>query len=352
MKRIISNLVVGLFIVSMLVGWGSAAKKTEAASLFKSTEQSNAKKDLKIGISFAIHDGAIHQAYEDYIKKAAKDYTNKTGRKFEFTVTVANGDVGKQSSDIQDLIVKGMDVIMIYAQDSKAIHSSIKAAHDKGIPVVMFDRAASAVGEQAEAFVGLDTLDQAYTTGVALFELLKKDKITPRVLNVIGDLSDENAVNRDKGFKKAAKEAHITFLQDIPSKWNPDMALSGFTAALQAHPNTNVVLIASDYLTPAIQTALKKANKWKPYGNKAHVYIGSQDVYPIAIDLMGKGGYIDFNTAYDIWPICQKAVQIVVALADKEKLDKNKYLIAGRLVDKKNVNTIDNLWSRDYQDKK
>jgi len=56
----------------------------------------------------------------------------------------AAGDAAKQAQQVSSMITKGVKVIVISAQDSAAIKSSIQTAVDKGIKVVAYDRLARA----------------------------------------------------------------------------------------------------------------------------------------------------------------------------------------------------------------
>ena len=105
---------------------------------------------------------------------------------------------------------------------------------------------------------------------------MKSDGVKAKIINVMGDL-DENAVLRSNGLKKAAEEAGAKVLQDVPTGWNPDKALSGLSAALQAHPEATAVFVGSDHLIQGVRTAMERADRWAPRGDAKHLYLGSQD---------------------------------------------------------------------------
>jgi len=321
-------------------------QKTEESKDSGTKAAETSAKPILVGFSFASKEGVIYQAFEDYIKKAGQ----QSNPKVDFTFTVADADVGKQASNIEDLISQKPDLIVMMPQDSKAIVASIKAAHKAGIPVLTYNRAASPeADEKPDAHVGLDTVDQAYTTAKALFELMKKDGVEPKVINVMGDLRDENAVNRDKGLKKAAEEMGVAIVQDVPTEWNPDKALLGLSAALQAHPEANAIFCASDFLMPGVQAAMERANKWIPYGQSGHMYLGSQDVFPSGAKLL-KEKYIDINTAFDIWPMSTAAVDTIIKLVQKKPLENNNILIKGRVFNQENIVNEQNVWANDYKE--
>ena len=59
----------------------------------------------------------------------------------------------------------------------------------------------------------------------------------------------------------------------IVTEWNADKAFAGLSNALQAHPDINMVVTSSDFMTPQIEQALRAAGKWKKAGEPGHVLI-------------------------------------------------------------------------------
>ena len=306
------------------------------------------KKVINVGISEASKEVVFYQEAEDELMNAAKDWEKKTGRTMNFTVTVAGGDVARQASDIEDLISKKMDIILMVPQDSKAIVASIKEAHNAGIKVMTFLRAASPTADaKADAHVGLDTTYQAYVAGKALIEKMKKDNVSPQIIHVIGDLRDENAVNREKGFEQAVKDFGGKILVTVPSEWNNDKALAGLSAALQTYPQANALFVASDALLPAVQSACERVDRWYPYGNPKHMYQANLDVQPNGIPLIEKG-YIDVDTLWDHYVQGKAAVDAIVKLVDGNRLANREIYVKSRVTTPENIDTLPHVTSRNY----
>ncbi len=309
-----------------------------------------ASKTITVGFSWDQKNASLYDAMDDYTAKACAEKFGPEGYTVVFKHAVCEGDVNKQAADIEDLLSSGIDVLMIYAKDAKAIGASIELAASKGIPTICWDRDADPGVTQANAWVGLDTVDQAYSTGMALFSAMKEAGVEPVVLNVMGATTDNNALNRDKGFKMAGEEFGVVFAQDIPSDWNVEKAQSGLAAALQAHPEANTVLCASDYIWPGMQISMENADRWYPAGDERHMWVGSQDVYPVAIPLLEEG-YMDFNTAFDIWAMSTKAAEVIYDMTvGGMTFTAEKFAVKGACISKENVDTQENLWSRDYKD--
>lgn len=309
------------------------------------------KGKLVFGFSWAHKNDTLFYAMDDTLAAATAAEAKKRGYEgVEWVHVVSGYDTQKQASDIEDLITRGVDLIVCYPYDKDAILTSIQSVRDEGIPIITFDRDGSKDGVQADAWIGLDSTLQAYDAGVALFKAMREANVKPAgVLEIVGDLADQNALNRINGFKRAADEYGVDIVQQIPSEWSSDKALSGFSAAFQAHPECNVVLCASDIIGPSVlQSVLEKAGKWKPQGDPNHVWIASQDVFPTAIEPLRKG-YIDFDTAYDVLRMAEEFAPVALDFIEGKGLGEGrKVMVQGRVVTPQNIDTIEGLWARDY----
>jgi ribose transport system substrate-binding protein len=71
------------------------------------------------------------------IEQAAADNKDKIKK---LLITDANDDPAKQVSDVQDLIERGVDLLIVSAATADALDAIVTKAYQQGIPVVMVDR--------------------------------------------------------------------------------------------------------------------------------------------------------------------------------------------------------------------
>ncbi|WP_244538073.1 ABC transporter substrate-binding protein [Mesorhizobium sp. YR577] len=71
------------------------------------------------------------------IQQAAADNKNKIK---QLLITDANDDPAKQVSDVQDLLERGVDILIVSAATSDALNAIVTRATEQGVPVVMVDR--------------------------------------------------------------------------------------------------------------------------------------------------------------------------------------------------------------------
>jgi ABC-type sugar transport system substrate-binding protein len=260
----------------------------------------------------------------------------KSNPPIELVFTAADMDVAKQASDVKDLISKGVDVILVFPIDSKAISSSVKDAHDAKIPVMAFLRQVHADAKyQADVFVGIDAKWQEYSSAKSVFTKMQKNNVPIKgVLWVSGDLRDENSRLRGVGLQEAAKEFNAKILQDLPANWDPLQAAAVLAPALKAYPDANVLAIASDVMMSGVQKVLQDANKWRPFPDPNHMYFISVDVFAVGLQLL-REKYLDADTLFDVKGMCQKAIDYLPKLAAGEKL--KDVLIQGPVYTQENV---------------
>ncbi|MUV37186.1 D-ribose-binding protein [Lentibacillus sp. JNUCC-1] len=110
---------------------------TSACSLFTTTNKEVEGADitdkvanLKMGLSMSAQDNDFLKETQDLAKKNAKE------AKYEMITSNAENDAGKQKTDINNMLDKDIDVLIINPVDSDKITEAIKAANDADIPVV------------------------------------------------------------------------------------------------------------------------------------------------------------------------------------------------------------------------
>ncbi|GJM29578.1 MAG: sugar ABC transporter substrate-binding protein [Cyclobacteriaceae bacterium] len=280
-----------LYILWILILFGSCAQKRERPV---------------IGISFE----TLQTEYWVASVEAVKAECERMG--YDFIVAVANGDANRQFEQINNFISLGVSGIVIAPKDSHTVIPIIKAANRAGIPIAVYNRVpAKNTGEYVT--VVADNLEISRNTVTYMCELAKASGKKHKALVVLGDLGDINAVNRREGFNQAVKAypETIEVVAEVPSEWNQEKALSGVTNALQANPDISFIFTSSDFLFPAIVSAMKSADKYYPIGHPKHVVFGGFDGDAMAYRLL-KEGYLDADGVQDVFYECEASVQAVI----------------------------------------
>jgi ABC-type sugar transport system substrate-binding protein len=230
---------------------------------------STAGKKYTIGVSFDLLN-AIRQAEKSSIQSAAQ------AAGYSVVFDVADQDAQKQASQIQDLIqTQKVNAVIVIAQDGQQIAASASLAKAHHIPFLAIDRS---IADQQDVTFQI-TGDPVADGKAVASQFLAAAKTTPlKVLELVGGLTDQNAIGRRDGFNAAmAGQPGVTIVSQVPTDWTPTEALDGTSNALQKDPTINAIYIPSDFLLPSVQSALTAAGRLEPIGNPKHVFMVTID---------------------------------------------------------------------------
>jgi len=111
----------------------------------------------------------------------------------DIVITNANDSIPKQISDMEDLITKGVDIIIIAATSKDALVPAVDKAMAAGIPVIVLER--SLAGENYATFIDVNTTLIATTQAQAVVDALggKGNIVTFGIKPGIGTAIDQEA---------------------------------------------------------------------------------------------------------------------------------------------------------------
>ncbi|TCI57748.1 ribose ABC transporter substrate-binding protein RbsB [Exiguobacterium sp. SH1S21] len=157
-----------------------------------SSEQEPKDGDFKIGLSISTLNNPFFVALKDGAEEEAKQ--------LDATLTVADAqnDAAKQVSDVEDMIQKGMDLILINPTDSEAVGAAVQSANDAGIPVITVDR--NAESGEVVAHVASDNVAGGKLAGEYMVELVGEGG---KVVELEGIPGASATRDRGQGFNEA-----------------------------------------------------------------------------------------------------------------------------------------------------
>jgi ABC-type sugar transport system substrate-binding protein len=236
--------------------------------------------------------------------------------------SISNFDDNKQFEQLQSMIQKKVDGVIIVPTDSKACIPAIRAANAAKTPIVFFNRP-PADNDGAYTAIQADNRAIMKATVTALVDKARKIGGKYKAAILIGDLGDQNAVQRRDGFFDVvdANKDIIDVVARIPTEWNADKAFARLTDALHANPDINFLVTSSDFLIPQIEQALKIAGKWKKSGTEGHVlfagFDGDEGGYQALAD-----SYMDVEGVQNLYFEADLAIDSVKKMGAGETLPK------------------------------
>jgi ribose transport system substrate-binding protein len=167
-------------------------------------------------------------------------------------VTDSQDNPATEAKNIEDLIVKKVDALLINPTDSSAIAPSVFKANKAGIPVFTVDRSA----KQGEVVAHIASDNVAGGMLAAEF-MVKQINGKGNVVELEGIAGSSAAIDRGKGFNDViSKNSGITVVSKQTANFNRAEGLRVFENILQAQPDIAGVFAHNDeMILGAIQAA-------------------------------------------------------------------------------------------------
>ncbi|GAB6092273.1 substrate-binding domain-containing protein [Furfurilactobacillus curtus] len=232
-KRYVLSLI-ALFALCSVILTGCKAVSLTPPSFGNKQVTKKAKDKLKVGVSLS----TLSNPFFVSLRNGINDVAKKNGTTTE--VFDAQNDSSKQSSDIEDLIQKKVDVIIINPVDSDAIVPAVKDANNAGIPVIACDRGSN--GGKLLTTVASDNVKAGQMAADYMKSKLPKNA---PVAVLEGTPGADAAIQRGKGFDQHAKN-YLKVITKQSADFDRAKGLSTMENVLQAHSDIQGVFAQND----------------------------------------------------------------------------------------------------------
>lgn len=292
------------------------------AALVMSVGMVNAKELKSIGISL----GSLGNPFFIALAKGAEFEAKKTNPNVQITTLGYDYDLGKQFTQIDNFIAKGVDLILLNPGDPHAVRPAIEKAQKAGILVVAVDTAA----EGADATV---TTNNVQAGEIACQFLVDKLGGKGDVLIVNGP-QVSSVVERVKGCKDVfSKAPGIKILSsDQDAKGSRDGGLSVTQSLLTRFTKVDGLFAIND---PTAIGASLAARQLKRTNFPITAVDGAPDIEAALKD--PNSPQIQASASQDPFYMARRAVQLGVELLDGKKLERKVELLPSVLVTRENV---------------
>jgi len=214
----------------------------------------NAKRPVRIGLSMDTY----------VVERWSRDrdvFLSRAGELgAEVTVQVANEDSDIQAQQIDWLLDRGIDVLVVVPNDTNRIGASIRKAKSRGIPVISYDRLARNAG--SDLYLSFDNVKVGELMMQAVADRLK----TGTLVIVNGSRHDNNSYQYNDGIKLVLEPLIVSgrfhLLQEIwPEDWSAEQVEVAFEETLRINRHVDAVVCANDLLAEGIIQVLAEHRK-------------------------------------------------------------------------------------------
>ncbi|RZS63946.1 substrate-binding domain-containing protein [Pseudobacter ginsenosidimutans] len=324
-------------IVSLLFGCIPKNKQQAADSKTSANGYASAAdlSSFTVGYCTPTLDAPFYVALERAVKEKVESYGMK------YLSTDGQADIAKQVMAVEDLLTKGVNVLIINPIDPKALVPVVKAAKQQGVMVFVLD---SYIDDEApyEAAVFADNEKNGEILGEWVVQ-----NFTQKEMNIaIISGNQGNPVGREKrlGFIKgiadaqlhASSKASIKVVAQGWGAWNNNGGLKAMEDILVAHPYVNLLLAENDAMAMGALKAIREM------GMQDKITILGYDAQKEALQLIKSGQYA--ATAQNSPSILGSTmVEVVARRLNKDETLKRINYTPSVLIDKSNVDRFYNV---------
>ena len=213
-----------------------------------------------IGLTMANSDNFLTVLRNGLVEKAAAT------EGVNLQVEVADDDVSKQLSQIQNFIAAGVKAIIVNPVDTSATQAMTDAAAAANIPLVYVNRQPINVDTlpDNQAFVASNEVDSGTLETIEICRLLKEaGKTEANVYVMMGELSNQAAVQRTADIHDvmAAGQCAVTLniIDEQTANWSRDQAQSMMTNWISSGAAYDAVIANNDEMAIGAIQAMKAA---------------------------------------------------------------------------------------------
>ncbi len=224
-----------LFIMSawLINGCGSRSEDKEESLVREDSDQ-----EIQIGVAF---DSFLIERWE-----RDRDIFVSRARDLGAVVNVqnANGDVDKQKEQIEYLIDRKMDVIVVIAVDSFSMKKEIQEAKDAGIKIIAYDRLINDV--PLDLYISFDNEMVGRYMADAIIEKLPSGG---RVMKINGPTKDNNVLLVNRGFDNELHGHGINVFDTYyATEWKGEEAFNYLSENPEKADRADAVMCGNDSL--------------------------------------------------------------------------------------------------------
>jgi ribose transport system substrate-binding protein len=243
MKKVWFSLLTAVLVVGLIAGCSSES----------SLEQQEKGQDDSVTIGFSI--STLNNPFFVNLKEGAEQAAEEAGAKL--IVADAQDDSAKQLNDVEDLIQKKVDILLINPTDSHAVSSAVESANQAGIPVITVDRESE--GGETVAHIASDNVSGGKMAGEYILEQLGGKG---NIVELEGIPGTSAARDRGKGFHEAVDgKSGVKVVASQPADFNRAKGLNVMENILQSHKDIQAVFAHNDEMALGALEAIQAAKK-------------------------------------------------------------------------------------------
>jgi len=263
-------LIVSLFLLLSLAACSSADEgKTEETDKAEGTDKTEATTD---GNEILVGGAIMNYAWPWFlgtIDGMEQEAEKSEGKVVTFDFQDAQNDINTQINQLENMAQKGIDGLVIFPTDTKALIPTMVKLHEQGIKIVVGDYPQTPDSDDQivwETFVGHDFKAMGETAGqIAVDHLKEVGNDSPTVVYLSLPSSGEASNDRYEGFSSVIKEAYpdANIIEEGDSEGSRNSSQTLFENVLQRQKVVDIVSGHNDSLVLGAYSGAVSSGKEK-----------------------------------------------------------------------------------------
>ncbi|WP_296262447.1 MULTISPECIES: sugar ABC transporter substrate-binding protein [unclassified Pseudomonas] len=284
--------------------------------------------DLKIGVAMSQFDDTYLTYMREDMGKKAKDMGG-----VDLQFVDGRNDVNKQLDQVQELIGKKVDALIVNPVDTAATGRITKAATSAGIPLVYVNRRPD--DPNLPAGVASVTSDDKEAGRMQMQYVADKLGGKGTIVILLGELSNNSTRDRTEGVKEVLKKyPDMKIAEEQEGAWGRQKGMDITNNWLTQGRDFSAVLSNNDEMAIGAAMALKQAGK-----KQGDVLVAGIDGTPDGLAAVKKGD-LTVSLFQDAKGQGEGSIDAAVKLAKKEALPQQAIVIPFKLITPENVSTF------------
>lgn len=280
--------------------------------------------DLTIGYSTWTMDYTFFQNMTKGIKNAAEN------QGWDVKVVEAKMDAQKQISDVESLLVQGIDALIISPVDPPSIAPAVHTAKDRGIPVVIADIGGSG---PYDAIVISDNYQGGVKAAKYMAEKLdNREDISKKVAAISTQPEYKYSYRRHKGFMDEIEKLGYTVVAELVPPPTTEGGYNTMQAILSAHSDISGVFVGSGREAVGASRAIIAADK----DPVEEIMVIGFNADPEEIEAM-RDGRQAATIMQQPAKMGEKAVEITKELLNGAEMEQKEFLAPIKLITPENI---------------
>ena len=261
--RLAASVVVASLMVCVLAGCGQELGAGGSETVPARNDAAPAEKDLKdikVGVSMYTLGAPYFVAQVNTIEKKVREHG------MQFLSTEARDDISKQMADVEDLLMQGIDLLILNPKDPQASIPATKAATRAGVPVIIID---SSIDPAADFITTIQSnnLANGELIGEWLVKQMGQEYIKMALISGVpgNPVGKERRQGVFRGIIEEQLRTYGRFSFEIVAQgwgnWSHEGGLNAMETLIVAHPEINVMLAENDSMALGALEAIKEAGR-------------------------------------------------------------------------------------------